>query len=71
MKHKELLKKEIYKNNYSIMSISKELKINSSTFFRKLNKEGAFTIAEVQKLWKVLNLTHQQVDLIFFDWIVA
>lgn len=68
MKYKNLLKEEIIRNGFTIKSLSNELKIDVSTFFRKLNKEGAFTILEVSQMFNLLNLSKEKAELIFFGW---
>lgn len=66
------LKKEIALNNLSIEELSEKIGIDKSTFYRRLESNGKkFTIEEVIKIAKVLNLDRKKVDSIFFDITVA
>lgn len=48
--------------------LAKELQISPSTLYRKLNKSGVgFTVGEVEKITKVLSLSSDDVNLIFFS----
>ena len=60
------LKKEIAKKGYTISSLSKEIGINTSTFFRKLKQGDSFSIGEVNKIFNVLQLTKEEGVEIFF-----
>lgn len=66
------LKKEITKKNLSIEELSEKIGIDKSTFYRRLEYNGKkFTIEEVIKISKVLNLDRKKVDDIFFNITVA
>ena len=66
------LKKEITKKNLSIEELSEKIGIDKSTFYRRLESNWKkFTIEEVIKISKVLNLDRKKVDDIFFNITVA
>lgn len=66
------LKKEITKKNLSIEELSEKIGIDKSTFYRRLESNGKkFTIEEVIKISKALNLDRKKVDDIFFNITVA
>ncbi len=67
---KEKLKSAISKNGLTITVLSQKLKINPSTFFRKINKD-AFLIKEAYQICKILNLSNQDAIDIFFSKNVA
>lgn len=46
--------------------IAKILGLNSATIYRKINGESDFTLNELKKLKKILGLTNNDVDRIFF-----
>jgi len=48
-------------------NIAISLGINISTFYRKFNGESDFTLSELRKLKKILHLTKDDVDRIFFS----
>ncbi len=45
--------------------IAKYLGVNPATIYRKFNSESDFTLSELRKLKKMLNLTNEDVDRIF------
>jgi DNA-binding XRE family transcriptional regulator len=47
--------------------IAKFLGINPTTVYRKFNGESDFTLSELRTLKKVLNLSKDDVDRIFFS----
>ncbi len=47
--------------------IAKYLGVNPATVYRKFNGESDFTLSELRKLKKVLHLTKEDVDRIFFS----
>lgn len=67
---KKKLKSAISKNGLTITVLSQKLKINPSTFFRKINKD-AFLIKEAYQICKILNLSNQDAIDIFFSKNVA
>jgi len=67
MFNKKALIEKIKEKGMTLESFAIELGVNSSTLYRKLNGESDFTRAEVQKSKKVLTLTLQEADDIFFS----
>lgn len=61
---KNALIDRIRASNSSIKSVSKQLSIDRSTFYRKLNKDG-FTIEQASEIRKLLNLTDKDTLDIF------
>lgn len=51
--------------------IAKVLGINLTTVYRKSNGESDFTLSELRTLKKVLNLSKDDVDRIFFSEALA
>lgn len=47
--------------------IAKILDMNLSTLYRKLNGESDFTLTELKKLRRVLKLSKDDIDCIFFS----
>lgn len=45
--------------------IAKYLGVNPATIYRKFNGESDFTLSELRKLKKMLNLINEDVDRIF------
>lgn len=66
------LKGKIVEAGLNISILSKELSIDRSTFYRKLNEDGTeFTIKEVNIMIDKLNLSFNDVKSIFFSQLVA
>lgn len=61
------LRDAIKSSSHSIASLSAELGIDESTFYRKLNREGStFTIAQADKIKRELKLSAKTAQEIFF-----
>ena len=66
------LKGKIVEAGLNISILSKELSIDRSTFYRKLNEDNTeFTIKEVNIMIDKLNLSFNDVKSIFFSQSVA
>ena len=66
------LKGKIVEAGFSISVLSKELGIDRSTFYRKLNEDGTvFTIKEVNVMCDKLHLSLKDLQDIFFNKLVA
>lgn len=66
------LKGKIVEAGMNISKLSKELNIDRSTFYRKLNEDGTeFTIKEVNIMIQKLKLSFEDVQNIFFGQLVA
>lgn len=62
----ELLKSQMVKNKINAESMSNELGINMTTFYRKLNGESEFNRQEMGIIRSVLSLNKDDMDSIFF-----
>lgn len=62
----ELLKSQMVKNKINAESMSNELGINMTTFYRKLNGESEFNRQEMGIIRNVLSLNKDDMDSIFF-----
>lgn len=47
--------------------IAKALNVNIATIYRKINGDSDFTLTELKELKKILNLSNEDVDRIFFS----
>lgn len=72
MTNAEKLKAKLKEKNMSIEDISETIGIDRSTFYRKLSSDGMqFTIGEVDRISKVLNLSIHDINSIFFSNFIA
>lgn len=72
MTNADKLKTVLKEKGTSVEEVSKLIGIDKSTFYRKLASDGAtFTIGEVDKMSKVLDLTVDEINDIFFNSSVA
>ena len=62
-----LLEMKMKESNISNEDMSKYLKIDTSTFYRKKTGISDFSRKEIQKMKKILNLSFDEVDHIFFE----
>lgn len=66
------LKGKIVEKGINVTDLAKRISIDRATFYRKLNTNGeSFTILEADKIAKELELTLNEVNLIFFSQFVA
>lgn len=62
------LKTALKERNISIEQASAAIEVNPVTFYRRINKCGEkFTVSEVEKLARLLNLNGESIQSIFFD----
>lgn len=62
----EALKKQITLRGYNVVNFSDAVKIDRSTFYRRLSDNGcSFTIEEVKRMKNVLNLDEDSAAKIF------
>lgn len=62
------LKGKIKESQMTTEEIAKKLKINPSTFYRKLSEGGQnFKIKEVKELTELISLTPSEASEIFFN----
>lgn len=66
------LKGKIVERGINVDAVAEKIGIDKSTFYRKLANEGStFTIGEADAISKVLKLTRDEVNAIFFAQYVA
>lgn len=66
------LRGKVVEKGLSIDKLSDEIGIDRSSVYRKINNNGeTFTVREVRKIVSVLNLTPEEISLIFFNDTVA
>ena len=65
------LKAKIVENRTNVHELSKRIGIDKSTFYRKLSGRTDFTIKEASMISKELQLTHDEVNAIFFNQNIA
>ena len=66
MLNQNLLKAKIIEKNVSVLDICNELGICKATFYRKLSRKGDFSRFEIGKISKILKLSNNERDNIFF-----
>lgn len=64
------LKAKIVENGINIETLSKNVDMNCSTFYRKM-KDDSFTVEEVRRIAHSLELTQMEINDIFFNVNVA
>ncbi len=64
------LKAKLIEMGETVESVSNKLRMNTSTFYRKFNNNG-FSVADVQAMILVLNLSENDIMEIFFENYVA
>ncbi len=65
MVNKQEFKATIIKKGYTNVELSQKIGMNPATFYRKLNS-NAFTLNDLEKIRKALDLSLEEVELIFF-----
>lgn len=66
------LKGKIVEMGMSVEDIAREIGIDKSTFYRKLNSSGdTFLIRECDIICRLLDLSKEEVNAIFFSQYVA
>ena len=61
-----MLSNEIADSGITITTIAKKIGITREGFYKKLNNETEFKASEISALQKILNLSNQKRDQIFF-----
>lgn len=51
---------------YTFEKLAKELGINVTTLHQKVKRHGAFSREEIYKLMKILKMTYEEMNEIFF-----
>lgn len=66
------LRGKIIENGLSVKDLADNLEMDRSTLYRKMNNEGdTLTISDAEKISKILNLSLEEVNSIFFSNFVA
>lgn len=66
------LRGKIIENGLSVKDLADNLEMDRSTLYRKMNSEGdTMTISDAEKISKILNLSLEEVNSIFFSDFVA
>lgn len=66
------LRGKIIENGLSVKDLADKLEIDRSTLYRKMNSEGdTMTISDAEKISKILDLSLEEVNSIFFSEFVA
>lgn len=66
------LKGKIVENGLNVSQLASSIGIDRTTLYRKLTSNGdTLTISEAEKISKVLNLSMEEVNAIFFTDFVA
>lgn len=66
------LRGKIIENGLSVKDLADNLEMDRSTLYRKMNSEGdTMTISDAEKISKILNLSLEEVNSIFFSNFVA
>lgn len=66
MTNSEMLSNEITESGITITAIAKKIGITREGFYKKLNNETEFKASEILALQKILNLSNEMRDEIFF-----
>ena len=65
------LKGKIVENDLNVSTLAAQIGMDPATFYRRLNGESSFTLAEVDRIVKVLSLSVSDAVSIFFTEDVA
>lgn len=66
------LRGKIIENGLSVKDLADKLEMDRSTLYRKMNSAGdTMTISDAEKISKILNMTLEEVNSIFFSEFVA
>ena len=72
MTNVSILKGKIVEKNVTQEAVADDIGMDRSTFYRKMKNEGKqFTVEEIQKLRKILELSNDDIIKIFFTQEVA
>lgn len=62
-----LLKAEMVKKGINGQTLSEEIGISESAFYRKMNGSSQFTQGEIRSIADALQMTRETIFAIFFD----
>lgn len=63
-----MLKGTIVKAGFTQDEVADKLGLSPTAFNNKVNNKSEFKASEIKRLTVILNLTRDEVDLIFFDY---
>lgn len=63
----QLLKNKIKENGMNVETFASKIGINKSTMYRKLNLDIDTTVAEANEMKRVLSLSKEDAEAIFFS----
>lgn len=66
MTHSKMLSDEIAASGITITAIARKIGITREGFYKKLNNETEFKASEIAALQKILGLSNEKRDKIFF-----
>lgn len=66
-----LLRRKISERNMTVSDVAAAMNIDKATLYRRIATPEGFTIGEVEKIAKILNLPHADSAAIFFASTVA
>lgn len=67
MVNKREFKGELYRNGYTMKSLSLKMGISKTALYAKLNNKIKFNIDDIEKIITILNLNSDQTNKIFFN----
>ena len=67
----QLLRDKIDSRMTTVSEIAAKMGVDKATLYRRIANSETFTIGEVGKIAKILNLTHDEAVSIFFNQGVA
>ncbi|MBQ8360264.1 MAG: helix-turn-helix domain-containing protein [Oscillospiraceae bacterium] len=67
----QLLRRKIEDRRTTVSEIAAKMGVDKATLYRRIANSETFTIGEVGKITKILNLTHDEAVSIFFNHYVA
>lgn len=65
--NKNLLKGKIFEKGKTIVQLQKEIGISKTALYRKMNNISYFTSKEIKIIIKILDLTVEEMNEIFFN----
>ncbi len=65
--NRNLLKAEMIKHGYNGQTLSEEIGISESAFYRKMNGASEFTQGEIMAIKKILEMDHDTVFAVFLN----
>ena len=66
-----LLRSAMVKKGTNVSEVAMQMGVDKATLYRRMADSGTFTVGEVEKLAKILDLSHDEAVSIFFAKTVA